>query len=266
LAVLNSSALDYLYRCEFPSWGDPWKGGRVQFRGDRMAGVPIPDPTREQKEKVVTLAKQATKAAGAELAKIEQEINAIVYRLFDLTPDEIALIERSVPPSDPPGGLDHKAALFTRVIPRLKDQSAYFSLEAVKRALAEAEIELAAETLWEYMSEAMASGIVADAGRGWYSRHEKPVSLDPKPVAKLIRTVEKTFPLLEFCCWSTVQFNPFAQHLIAKPTMLLYADGDTLKSVAESLRDSGWNAWANPKLPGSTFTPSYALELRLHQH
>jgi len=112
--------------------------------------------------------------------------------------------------------------------------------------LAEAEIELAAETLWEYMSEAMASGIVADAGRGWYSRHEKPVRLDPKPVAKLIRAVEKAFPLLEFCCWSTVQFNPFAQHLIAKPTMLLYADGDTLKSVAGNLRESGWNAWANP--------------------
>lgn len=79
----------------------------------------------------------------------------------------------------------------------------------------EAEIELADDTLREYMSEAMTSGIVADAGRGWYSRHAISVSLDPKPVARIIKEVKMGFPLLDFCCWSTVQFNPFAQHLIA---------------------------------------------------
>ena len=92
----------------------------------------------------------------------------------------------------------------------------------------------------------MATGIVANAGRGWYSRHNKPVSLDPKPVAKIIREVRKAFPLLDFCCWSTTQFNPFAQHLIAQPTILLYADSDTLEIVAAHLRDAGWKSWANP--------------------
>jgi hypothetical protein len=96
------------------------------------------------------------------------------------------------------------------------------------------------------MSEAMASGIVSDAGRGWYSRHTKPVSLDPKPVAKIIRAVKKAFPLLDFCCWSTVQFNPFALHLIAQPTIFLYAEGDTLNSVAETLKENGWDVWADP--------------------
>ena len=139
-----------------------------------------------------------------------------------------------------------KSILFTRLLPTLKDQSAYFSLAAVKRALAEAEIELADDTLREYMSEAMSTGIVSDAGRGWYSRHQKPVTLDPKPVAKIIREVKKAFPLLDFCCWSTVQFNPFAQHLIAQPTILLYAESDALEAVAESLKKSGWYAWANP--------------------
>jgi hypothetical protein len=31
-----------------------------------------------------------------EIEKAEREINAIVYRLFDLTPDEIALLEASI--------------------------------------------------------------------------------------------------------------------------------------------------------------------------
>ena len=139
-----------------------------------------------------------------------------------------------------------KSDLFSDVLPKLKQQTPYFSLSAVKRALLEAEIELADDTLREYMSEAMTSGIVADAGRGWYSRHAISVSLDPKPVAKIIRDVKKAFPLLDFCCWSTVQFNPFAQHLIAQPTILLYAESDTLETVADFLRDAGWKSWANP--------------------
>jgi hypothetical protein len=116
----------------------------------------------------------------------------------------------------------------------------------VKRSLTDNEIELADNSLRKYMSEAMATGIVVDAGRGWYSRHNKPVSLDPKPVAKVIRDVKKVFPLLDFCCWSTVQFNPFALHLIAQPMTFLYAESDTLNSVADALRGIGWNAWANP--------------------
>jgi hypothetical protein len=140
-----------------------------------------------------------------------------------------------------------KSALFTEILPKLIQQSAYFCLPAVKRALTAAEIELTADTLREYMSEAMATGIVADAGRGWYSRHEKPVSLDPKPVAKIIREVKKAFPLLDFCCWSTVQFNPFALHLIAQPTIFLYTESDALNTVAEKLKANGWDAWADPK-------------------
>jgi hypothetical protein len=139
-----------------------------------------------------------------------------------------------------------KTRLFTLILPSLKKKSVYFSLAAVKRALTNADIELADDTLREYMSEAMATGIVTNAGRGWYSRHTKPVSLDPKPVAKIIREVKKAFPLLDFCCWSTVQFNPFAQHLIAQPTIFLYAESDALETVAETLKKRGWYAWANP--------------------
>jgi len=89
-----------------------------------------------------------------------------------------------------------KSTLFTRLLPALKEQSAYFSLAAVKRALTEADIELADDTLREYMSEAMATGIVTDAGRGWYSRHQQPVSLDPKPVTKIIEEYSDVYAFL----------------------------------------------------------------------
>ena len=143
--------------------------------------------------------------------------------------------------------VSRKSQLFTRILPTLKEQSAYFSLNAVKQALVSSDIELADDTLREYMSEAMSTGFVSNAGRGWYSRHDKQVGLDPEPVAKIIGDVTKAFPLLDFCCWSTVQFNPFAQHLIAQPTILLYAESDTLDAVADALKSAGWDAWSNPR-------------------
>ncbi len=43
-----------------------------------------------------------------------------------------------------------------------------------------------------------------------------------------------------------MQFNSFAQHLIAQPTILLYAESDALDTIAETLKNNGWDAWANP--------------------
>ena len=142
--------------------------------------------------------------------------------------------------------LSHKTHLFTHTLPVFKQQCAYFSIEAVKRSLIADEIKLADSSLRKYLSKAMDAGIVSDAGRGWYSRHTNRVSLDPKPVAKIIREVKKAFPLLDFCCWSTIQFNPFALHLIGQPTIFLYAESDALETVADTLKKSGWYAWANP--------------------
>ncbi len=100
LAVLNSTALDWLYRSTFPSWGDPWNAGRVQFRGNLMNKVPIPDATVADKTRLAKLAERAAKAAtagdSAEVEKNERDIDGIVYRLFDLTADEIALIETAL--------------------------------------------------------------------------------------------------------------------------------------------------------------------------
>ena len=99
LAVLLSRTLDWLFRHEFPSWGDPWKGGRVQFRGDRMATVPIPDfPSKVERclsEIVDRIIAAKQRDAGADVSALEREIDQLVYALYGLTPDEIKIVEDS---------------------------------------------------------------------------------------------------------------------------------------------------------------------------
>lgn len=100
LAVLNSTPMDWLYRSTFPSWGDPWNSGRVQFRGNLMNKIPIPSATATVKAHLTKLSERASKLADAGdkvgISKVEMEIDEIVYRLFDLTTDEIAHIEESL--------------------------------------------------------------------------------------------------------------------------------------------------------------------------
>lgn len=68
-------------------------------------------------------------------------------------------------------------------------------------------------TLRHYMSDAMEEGVVYDAGKGWYSRIENKCELDRKPVAKIVKLLEKEFLLPEFTCWSTQQINPWMHHI-----------------------------------------------------
>jgi hypothetical protein len=55
-------------------------------------------PVKERGAWEAYLAEQAAKvhALNAEIEKAEREIDAIVYRLFDLTSEEIALLEASI--------------------------------------------------------------------------------------------------------------------------------------------------------------------------
>ena len=96
------------------------------------------------------------------------------------------------------------------------------------------------------MSEAMEQGIVHDAGRGWYSRLQDRCALDRKPVAKLVRQLEKEFPLLDFTCWSTQQVNPWMHHILSKFIAFVNVDKDGLSAVSEFLRDAGYEVHANP--------------------
>ncbi|MBS0537003.1 MAG: Eco57I restriction-modification methylase domain-containing protein, partial [Proteobacteria bacterium] len=247
LAVLNSRLLDFLYRSEFPSWGDPWKGGRVQFRGSRMKQVPIPVADKAQQRALAELTRKASRVAGSELLDIERKIDERVYALFGLTSAEIAFVENRGIASEPV--LDAKTSLIARVLPALAEADAYFSHGMVVERLADLDVELPDDTLRSYLSEAMRTGVIHDAGRGWYSRLPDAFALDTKPLQGLLKQVRKDFPLLDVSVWSTAQINPYTQHLLSTHTAFLYADADALPSLAEKLEDKGWKVFQNPS-PG----------------
>ncbi len=96
LTVLNSKLMDYYFRSTFPTWGDPWAGGRIQFRGDRMANVPVPPATAAQKAELNDLAEKcaAAKQSGdtAALQTLENRIDEIVCGLFGFNDHEKAIL------------------------------------------------------------------------------------------------------------------------------------------------------------------------------
>jgi hypothetical protein len=98
-----------------------------------------------------------------------------------------------------------------------------------------------------YLTEATAAGLIHDAGRGWYSSLAQELKLDTKPVAPLVRLLEKKFPLLEFTCWSTEQVRAFGHHLLARFVPFVHVERDAIPSVAEFLLDAGYDVHANPR-------------------
>jgi hypothetical protein len=141
--------------------------------------------------------------------------------------------------------MNAKTRLFQEVLGQLK-QRAYFKSAEVAPLAHQLGLKLSDGTLRVYLNEAVKQGHIHDAGRGWYSRLSEPVPLDAKPVAKLIRAVEKAFPLLDFTVWSTAQINPWMHHLLAQPVAFLHTPTDTLESVGDTLRAQGWEVAVNP--------------------
>jgi type I restriction-modification system DNA methylase subunit len=100
LSVMNSSITEWIVKMEFPSLGDPWSGGRIEYPAARVKGLPIPPANAADKSRLTRLAERAAELAladdGTKLAKVERQIDEIVFRLFDLSSEEIAQIETSL--------------------------------------------------------------------------------------------------------------------------------------------------------------------------
>ncbi len=94
LGILNSRLMDYYFRHNFPAWGDPWKGGRVQFRKDRMVMIPVAEAAASQKAGIIKLVETIlADPKSSDVSSLETEINIMVYALYGLTPEEIAIVE-----------------------------------------------------------------------------------------------------------------------------------------------------------------------------
>lgn len=140
-----------------------------------------------------------------------------------------------------------KAQLFTQVLPALKERSAYFSHKSIQAAVNEAELPIEDAVLNVYLTQATKQGLIHDAGRGWYSRLSEPVKLDVKLISKLVKTLEKSFPLLDFAVWSTAQVQGYGHHLLGQFVSFVHTERDTMDSVADRLRDAGWEVTVNPR-------------------
>ncbi len=91
LAILNSSLFDWYARMTFSSLGDPWSGGRLEFKSMYMSNLPLPLLTGPIQQKVTELVNEIDQGRINE--NLENNINELVYKLYNLTPEEITIIE-----------------------------------------------------------------------------------------------------------------------------------------------------------------------------
>ena len=94
LGVLNSELMDFFYRHTFPSFGDPWNRGRVQFKSFKMAAVPIVSADAIRRKEIARRVSAILKSPQSDsVPQLEMEIDALVYKLYGMTKSEIALIK-----------------------------------------------------------------------------------------------------------------------------------------------------------------------------
>jgi hypothetical protein len=124
---------------------------------------------------------------------------------------------------------------------------AYFSLADVRAWLRGQRVVCPPPLLRGYLSGFMRAGVIHNAGRGWYSRLAQPFVLDSKTVVSLADDLAKAFPLMAFSCWSTEQIKGAMHHLLSRFVTVVNVEADAMENIWEHLRDSGCDAWLNPR-------------------
>jgi hypothetical protein len=151
-----------------------------------------------------------------------------------------------------------KELLCTTVLPALWRLAPYAPVPAVRRALADAGARALPATVNSYLHELAQSHFIYEAGRGWYSSLATPFTLNREPVSSLVQELNKTFPLLEFSCWSTAQIASYAHHQLARFVAFVHTERDNMETVAEALRNMGWLVYLHPtqKETAKSFRPA----------
>ena len=139
-----------------------------------------------------------------------------------------------------------KQILRVECLPALGGQSKYYNTEAVTAWLRRRKLHCPPATLNRYLHEFRRSGLIFDAGRGWYSSLATPFTLNREPVVSLVQELNKTFPLLDFSCWSTAQVGGYGHLLLATFVAFVHTERDNMETVVEALRKTGWAAYLHP--------------------
>ncbi len=98
LGILHSKLFDWYARQNFQALGDPWKGGRLRFIAQYMELFPLPLTTNDQKSSIITLVDRILANPNSpDVTRLETEIDHLVYQLYNLTYDEVKIIDPGFP-------------------------------------------------------------------------------------------------------------------------------------------------------------------------
>jgi hypothetical protein len=93
LGLLNSSCVRFFWLNKFTDERKAFP----KIKGEYLKLIPIPQAASTQQAQVIDNVNQILAARGvnadADVSQFEHEIDTIFYRLYDLTPDEIAIVE-----------------------------------------------------------------------------------------------------------------------------------------------------------------------------
>ena len=96
LAILNSRLFDWYARHKFQSLDDPWADGRLNFKKVDMMHVPIADRNSEQQAQLSRWVERILAEPTSDtVSALEHAIDQLVYEVYGLTEDDIALIEKT---------------------------------------------------------------------------------------------------------------------------------------------------------------------------
>ncbi|MCL4486959.1 MAG: N-6 DNA methylase [Chloroflexi bacterium] len=119
LAILNSRVAWWVINRTFQHMKDDGVSVDVQF----LLALPIPDAKVSLRAEIESLTKrlldlsQSSVTSVAEESEIELRLNSLVQQAFNLTPEEVDVLERSLPPRDPIALLPTGAAVKTSGVP-----------------------------------------------------------------------------------------------------------------------------------------------------
>lgn len=93
LAILNSNLFDWYARMTFSSLGDPWNGGRLEFKSMYMSKLPLPILKGHIQDQLTSLVEEIS--ANKSNKNIENEIDELVMDLYELNNEEKEIVRNA---------------------------------------------------------------------------------------------------------------------------------------------------------------------------
>ncbi|KAF0200139.1 MAG: type IIS restriction/modification [Bacteroidetes bacterium] len=94
LAILNSKLISFLMNI----WSISRRGGYLEYKVQYIEKIPIKNISKERQKPFIDLVENIidNRSIDNETTELENEIDQLVYQLYDLTPEEIEIIENGV--------------------------------------------------------------------------------------------------------------------------------------------------------------------------